>query len=92
VPYDTEAIKLYVHAAVKQVLPEVDLADTDDLYLLGLHSLKTTELVMMIKAGLSKRYKDVNLSWLSSHTMCSNPNVAKLATAMYLTLNLSISQ
>jgi hypothetical protein len=65
------------HAAGKRG----EFADTDDLYVLGLNSLKTTEPVMMLETGLSKDHKNTNISWLPSHSIYGAPKVVKLAAA-----------
>lgn len=49
---DLSSIQSYVHAPVKSSFQVPELKDDDDLYVLGLDSLKTIEIAGILKAGI----------------------------------------
>ncbi|KAI4214623.1 MAG: hypothetical protein LQ349_009208 [Xanthoria aureola] len=63
--------------------PVRGIAGTDDLYVLGLDSLRTLEIISLVKAGL----RDHRLSWLTSQTLYTNPTIDQLTEQIYVHLN-----
>ena len=78
-----EAIRSYVRASVTLSSAITNLKDDDDFYVHGLDSLKSAEIVSILKAGLG----DLDTSWLSMQTLYVHPTVRKLYEATYKKLN-----
>lgn len=81
---DLNAIRNYVRTSVILSFAIPGLKDDDDLYVLGLDSLKSVEIVSILKAGLGA----LDTSWLSIQTLYAHPTVQKLSEATYKRLNL----
>ena len=80
---DLGAIHDYVRASIRLSFPVPELNEDEDLYVLGLDSLKTVEIVGILKAGIEAS----NLSWLSTQAMYANPTVQKLSKYIHKSLN-----
>ena len=82
-PRDIRAINNYVRESVALAFPVHDLHGTDNLYVLGLDSLRTVEIGKTIKHGLG----DLDTSWPSPQTLYANPTIDGLADAIFARLN-----
>ena len=80
---DQEAVQNYVSACVRLSFSPSDLGDNDDLYVRGLDSLKTLEIVSILKAGLGTP----DTTWLSPRTLYDNPTIRKLSQLVFGKLN-----
>ena len=80
---DQEAILNYVAVCVRLSFSPPDLGENDDLYVRGLDSLKTLEIVGILKAGLGTR----DTTWLSPRTIYDNPTIRKLSQIIFGKLN-----
>ena len=80
---DLSSIQSFVHAAVQSSFRVPELKDDDDLYVLGLDSLKTVEIAGILKAGMGAS----NVSWLSAQTLYANPTIRKLSDFIHNRLN-----
>ena len=78
-----EAIRNYVRASIILSSAIKNLKDDDDLYVLGPDSIKSAEIVSILKAGLG----DLDTSWLSMQTVFAHPTVLGLSEAIYEKLN-----
>lgn len=77
---EPEPIREFVRSCINLSFSTLSLEnDEDDLFVLGLDSLKTVEITAMLKAGL----KTSDTSWLSSQTLYANPTVQKLSKKIY---------
>ena len=80
-----------VERLIRAILPaaiEVDkLQDTDNLYLFGLDSLKTTEALMSLKSSLLPHRSASELEWLSLETFYSNASIGQLSKIILAFLN-----
>lgn len=72
---DLGVIQDYVRASVRLSFTVPELMEDEDLYVLGLDSLKTVEIAGILKAGI----KASNASWLSSQTVYANPTIRQLS-------------
>lgn len=77
--YDVDRVQDFVRQAVAFSFPMNDVKSSDDLYVHGLDSLKTVEIIAVLKAGLG----DQDSSWLSSQTLYTNPTVERLAKNIF---------
>ena len=80
---DINALREFLRQTIDMSFPVRGIAGTDDLYVLGLDSLKTLEIISLVKAGL----RDHRLSWLTSQTLYTNPTIDQLAEQIYVHLN-----
>ena len=84
---DFSAIQDYVRASVKLSFSVPEFKEDEDLYVLGLDSLKTVEIAGILKAGIEAS----DLSWLSTHAIYANPTVQKLSKFIHKSLNPGMS-
>ena len=89
--FEEEALKRLLQAVVSQSLPKVEISEQDDLFLRGLDSLKTLEMVQAVRAGLRHRLTENKKSRLSSRMVYENPSIEKLARAISRLLDLDNS-
>ena len=80
---DLGAIQSYVRASINLSFLMPDLKEDDDLYVLGLDSLKTVEIAGILKAGIEAS----DVSWLSPQTVYANPTVRNLSNLIHRRLN-----
>ncbi|KAL8650254.1 MAG: hypothetical protein Q9226_005223 [Calogaya cf. arnoldii] len=80
---DVKSVQDFVRQAVNVSFPVEEIQGSDDLYVLGLDSLKTLEIVSLLKAGL----RDHHVAWLTSQTLYTNPTIDQLADQIYMQLN-----
>ena len=73
----------YVRACVNLSFPVTELDEAEDLYVRGLDSLKTVELMSILRAGLGTS----NTSWLSTQTIYANPTIHGLSNVISRQLN-----
>ncbi|MCJ1280743.1 hypothetical protein MMC26_000060 [Xylographa opegraphella] len=81
--HDQEAVHGYVDACVRLSFSPSDLGENDDLYVRGLDSLKSVEIVGILKAGISTS----DTTWLSPRTIYDNPTIRKLSQIINYKLN-----
>lgn len=91
-PNDLGAIQDYVRASIKLSFAVPDFEEDEDLYTLGLDSLKTVEIVGILKAGiLEAGIEASSVSWLSTQVLYANPTVRKLSKFIYKSLSQHVS-
>ncbi len=78
-----EAIHEYVRACIDFSFAAPSLDEDDDLYVLGLDSLKTMEIAGMLRVGLG----NPDTSWLSAQTVYANPTIQSLSKFIQKRLN-----
>ena len=62
-------------------------SNDDDMFTLGLDSLKTLEIIGLLKVGLRKHREPSELEWLSSRAIYSHPSIKRLAALIAGTLS-----
>lgn len=80
---DLSAIQDYVQASINSSFSVHELKKDDDLYVLGLDSLKTVEISGILRAGIEAS----DVSWLSAQTLYANPTIRKLSDFIHKMLN-----
>ena len=78
-----EAIHKYVRACIDFSFLVPNLEDVDDLYVLGLDSLKSLEIVGLLKSGMNTS----DISWLSAQTLYMNPTIHSLSSTIHKRLS-----
>lgn len=87
-PNDLGAIQDYVRASIRLSFPVPDFKEDEDLYALGLDSLKTVEIVGILKAGILEAGIEASfVSWLSTQVLYANPTIRKLSKFIYKSLS-----
>ncbi|KAL8935232.1 MAG: hypothetical protein Q9216_005528 [Gyalolechia sp. 2 TL-2023] len=74
-----DSVQDFVRQAVAFSFPMDGVKASDDLYVRGLDSLKTMEVIAVLRAGLGEQEP----SWLSSQTLYANPTVERLAKHIF---------
>ncbi|KAL8639148.1 MAG: hypothetical protein Q9228_003782 [Teloschistes exilis] len=77
-PHDAAAVQHFVSQAIAFCFPVEGMKSDDDLYVLGLDSLKTIEIVAVLKAGLG----DHDSAWISHQVLYKNPTIERLTQYM----------
>ena len=78
----TDGIKTYVRAGVKQQFQEFGkIKDTDNLFALGLNSLKMAELAQTLRMGINKRICS-DVSSISLRMIYEHPTIEGLSQAL----------
>ena len=72
---DIEAIHEFVRACTDASFPMSNIKNEDDLYVLGLDSLKTIEIIKVLKDGLGAP----DMSWLTPQILYTHPSVIELS-------------
>ena len=80
---DAGSIQNFVSRAVAFSFPLKGIKPSDDLYVLGLDSLKTVEIVAVLRSGLGNQ----DARWLSSRTLYGNPTIDRLSRHIHSELN-----
>ena len=77
-----ESVKDFVRALVAELFSGLEIRDVDDMYVLGLDSLKTIEIANLLQAGLRNQGVYGDLSWLSNNTIYANPSINQLTVIL----------
>ena len=85
--YSHESVKDFVRALVAELFSGIKIRDFDDMYVLGLDSLKTIEIANSLQAGLRSQGVYGDLSWLSSNIIYANPSINQLTVILTNFLN-----
>lgn len=88
--YSHGSVKDFVRAIIAGCFSGIEISDSDDLYTLGLDSLKTFELASSLQAGLKSQASSGNVSWVSNGIIYTNPSIDQLATTITEFLNSGI--
>lgn len=85
--YDHGSVKEFVRALITGCFSGIEISDSDDLYVLGLDSLKTIEIANSLQTGLKSQAASRDLSWLSTSIIYANSSIDQLATVITDFLN-----
>ena len=85
--YTHESVKHFIRELVTECFSGIEIRDIDDMYVLGLDSLKTIELAHLLQAGLRSQGVHGDLSWLSNNIIYANPSISQLAVILTKFLN-----
>lgn len=86
--FELSTIESWIRSIVVQAFPTMQHAsNTDDMFVLGLDSLKAIDMLRMFKAALGSHKKPSELVWLSSMTIYTHPNIKQLSAVMASYLN-----
>ena len=77
------AIQGYVRSCIQSSFPIANLEESEDLYVLGLDSLKSAEIATLLKGGLGT----LHTLELSAQTIYTNPTIHKLSNVIFNGLN-----
>ena len=84
-----ETIREFVSSQVQYCFPFHTMEPTNDFYVYGLDSVKTVELIGLLKAGMKGGGITSDLSWPSNKLIYANSTIEKLSQAIFHQLNSS---
>ncbi|KAL8788694.1 MAG: hypothetical protein Q9195_007195, partial [Heterodermia aff. obscurata] len=85
--FEEEALRRLLHTMISRSLPQVSIRDQDDLFIRGLDSLKTLDVVQKIRAGLRRRLTADQVEKVSTRMVYQNPSIQTLASAISKLMN-----
>lgn len=85
--FSIDAIDKLVRSILPSTLNADKLKESDDLYISGLDSLKTTEAAELLRSSLLLHRAASKLSWLSAETFYNNPSIGQLSQLVLAFLN-----
>ena len=85
--FTLEAINQLIRSILPSSLNADKLKDSDDLYTVGLDSLKTIEAVKAIRDSLLPHREPSKLAWLSAETIYQHPSIGQLSQLLLTFLN-----
>lgn len=85
--YNHGSVKDFIRALITEYFSGLEIRDSDDLYVLGLDSLKTIEIANSLRAGLKSQAASGDLSWISNSVIYANSSIDQLATVIAEFLN-----
>ncbi|MCJ1394676.1 hypothetical protein MMC18_007556 [Xylographa bjoerkii] len=68
-----------VRSSLHNLLPEQQIAEIDNFFVLGLDSLKTIELASELRASIRSHYPGSDMQWCTSRLVYTSPTVRLLA-------------
>ncbi|KAF3480940.1 uncharacterized protein GIQ15_06287 [Arthroderma uncinatum] len=77
----TEMVKEYIRSTLGKICPNVKLDDSDNIFAMGVDSLRVVELCRKLKSGLSRRVH-ANVPDISLRMVYTNPSINELANAI----------
>lgn len=90
--FEFAEIENFVRCVISPAFSRIANASNDeDMFALGLDSLKTIEIVELLTAALWNYKKTLDLQWLSVRTIYSNPTIKQLALKLAKILDLGSS-
>ena len=85
--FSIDAIDQLIRSTLPSTLNADKLKDSDDLYIAGLDSLKTTEAVEVLRSSLLPHRPASKMSWLSAETFYNNPSIGQISQLVLAFLN-----
>ena len=85
--FSSDTIDKLIRSILPSTLNMDKLNDSENLYFLGLDSLKTVEAVEALRSILLPHRMPSNISWLSAETFYNNPSIRQLSQVMLAFLN-----
>ena len=85
--YSHGSVKDFVRILITECFSGIEISDSEDLYALGLDSLKTIEIATSLRTCLESQATTADFSWLSNNTIYSNSSINQLATVIAEFLN-----
>ena len=77
----------FVLACIASSSPGLDVDLNDDIFVLGIDSLKAVTIAAMLNVGLRRYNPKAELVWLSDQTLYAHPTAAQLSEKVYSFLN-----
>ena len=76
-------VKKFVRSTITGSFPGPGIANNEDLFVMGLDSLKTAEIAGKLRIGLQRQPNTSNFMWLSTETIYSNPTIDQLSEILH---------
>ncbi|KAJ5897984.1 hypothetical protein N7504_008272 [Penicillium tannophilum] len=81
-PVSLENIKGYLHNVISLLSGELNFSEADDLYSLGMDSLRTIQLSKLLKNAILANSPDLNIEFISLQNIYAHSTVDRLAEMM----------
>ena len=85
--FSSDTTDKLIRSILQSTLNAAELKDSDNLYISGLDSLKTTEAVETLRSSLLPHRTPSEISWLSAETFYNNPTISQLSQLVLAFLN-----
>jgi thioester reductase-like protein len=85
--FRTEDVAGMLRATLSQVSVDGPIEDEDNFYIYGMDSVKTIEMVGLLKASLLPYRSETDLAWISGETVYRNPTIKQLSSLFVHFLN-----
>ena len=85
--YGLDTIRQFVNSQVQSCFPSRTMEPMIDFYVCGLDSVKTVELIVLLRAGMIRSGVTSDLSWLSNKLIYANSSIEKLSLVICQHLN-----
>jgi thioester reductase-like protein len=72
----------FVTEVIQAAFPGHTLSDDDDLFVLGLDSLQTTEIISLMKAGIRSN-NNIDVNWITAKFVYDHPTISSLSSAVF---------
>jgi thioester reductase-like protein len=76
---DLTSIKQFVKEVVASAFPGHAVGAEQDLYVLGLDSLQTTEIISLLKAGIISHGGQYDVTWITANFLYEHPSIISLS-------------
>ena len=80
---DLPAVRQFVAACVRSSGLGIEISDEDDIFVLGVDSLKAVSIGAILKVGLRSHRDNLELAWLSDKTLYEYPTITQLSEKIY---------
>jgi acyl carrier protein len=81
--FKLEDVKDFVREIIKSSFPGMNLNDDDDLYSVGLDSLRALEITKALMSELSLYRNKNELSWFNTSVLYNNASISRLSYALF---------
>ncbi|KAF2683123.1 NAD(P)-binding protein [Lentithecium fluviatile CBS 122367] len=79
---DLASTRQFVKAVVASAFPGHPLGEKEDLFVLGLDSLQTTEIIPLLKAGIMSDGSHHDVTWITAKFVYEHPSILSLSEAI----------
>lgn len=80
---DLLAVRQFLAACVRSSCLETEINDDEDIFVLGVDSLKAVTIAAILKVGLRSHRDNLELAWLSDKTLYEYPRITQLSEKIY---------
>lgn len=83
---DAATTTKFITEVIQAAFPGHTLSEDDDLFVLGLDSLQTTEIISLLKTGIRSN-NDADVDWITAKFVYDHPTISSLSSAVFVKTN-----